>query len=120
MSPTVLSSVYPGGMPEPVGLKPPTPDDLAEALAYALRYRGGKRVRDSGEVMARIVAVAAWHRDVPGPPTFASGAFSHAGRGLTKLAVLDDKDLRRALPNINYSPLPCPCAHVICVRARVT
>jgi len=47
------------GMPEPVDLTPATPDDLAEALAFALRYSGRKRVRDSGEIMARIVAGAA-------------------------------------------------------------
>jgi hypothetical protein len=38
-------------MPD-VDLKPATPEDLAEALAYGLRYSGWKRVRD----MARIVA----------------------------------------------------------------
>jgi len=43
-------------MPEPVDLTPATPEDLAEALTYALRYSGRKRVRDSGEIMARIVA----------------------------------------------------------------
>jgi hypothetical protein len=43
-------------MPEPVDLKPATPEDLAEALAFALRYSGRKQVRDSGEIMARIVA----------------------------------------------------------------
>ena len=43
-------------MPEPVDLRPATPEDLAEALAFALRYSGRKRVRDSREIMARIVA----------------------------------------------------------------
>ena len=43
-------------MPEPVDLRPATPEDLAEALAYALRYSGRKQLRDSGEIMARIVA----------------------------------------------------------------
>ena len=37
-------------------LAPATPEDLAEALAFALRYSGRKQVRDSGEIMARIVA----------------------------------------------------------------
>ena len=37
-------------------LAPATPEDLAEALAFALRYSGRRQVRDSGEIMARIVA----------------------------------------------------------------
>jgi hypothetical protein len=41
---------------EPVDLKPATPEDLAEALASALRYSGRKQVRDCGEILARIVA----------------------------------------------------------------
>jgi hypothetical protein len=43
-------------MAEPADLRPATPEDLAEALAYALRYRGRTRVRDSGEITACIVA----------------------------------------------------------------
>jgi hypothetical protein len=31
---------YPPAMPEPVELKPATPEDLAEALAFALRCSG--------------------------------------------------------------------------------
>jgi len=42
--------------PEPVDLKPATPEDLADALADALCYSGRRQVRDSGEIMARIVA----------------------------------------------------------------
>ena len=37
-------------------LRPAKPDDIAEAIAFALRYRGRKRVNDAGEMMARIVA----------------------------------------------------------------
>jgi hypothetical protein len=37
-------------------LTPATPDDLADALAFALRFDGRKRKRDSGEIMAAIVA----------------------------------------------------------------
>ena len=35
---------------------PAKPDDIAEAIAFALRYSGRKRVNDAGEIMARIVA----------------------------------------------------------------
>jgi len=37
-------------------LTPASPDDLADALAFALRYRGRKRVHDAAEMMAGIVA----------------------------------------------------------------
>jgi hypothetical protein len=37
-------------------LTPAKPDDIAEAIAFALRYSGRKRVNDAGEIMARIVA----------------------------------------------------------------
>lgn len=37
-------------------LSPASPDDLADALAFALRFDGRKRKRDSGEIMAAIVA----------------------------------------------------------------
>ncbi|MGD0186971.1 MAG: hypothetical protein ABSC25_17195 [Roseiarcus sp.] len=37
-------------------LTPATPDDLAEALAFALRFDGRKRKHDAAEMMARIVA----------------------------------------------------------------
>jgi len=33
-----------------------TPDDLADALAFALRFDGRKRKNDAGEFMAAIVA----------------------------------------------------------------
>ena len=37
-------------------LAPADPHDLAEAIAYALRYRGGKRVHQGEEYMAQIAA----------------------------------------------------------------
>jgi hypothetical protein len=37
-------------------LKPASPDDVADALAFALRYSGRKRVHDSAEIMSGIVA----------------------------------------------------------------
>ena len=37
-------------------LKPATPEELEDALAFALLFRGRKRVHNGGEVMARIVA----------------------------------------------------------------
>ena len=40
----------------PDRLTPATPDDLADALAFALRFDGRKRKHDAGEFMARIVA----------------------------------------------------------------
>ena len=41
---------------EPDRLTPATPDDLAAALAFALRFDGHKHKHDAGEIMARIVA----------------------------------------------------------------
>ena len=37
-------------------LMPADPRDLAEALAFALRYHGRKRVHNADEIMAEIVA----------------------------------------------------------------
>ena len=37
-------------------LRPASPEDLADALAFALRFDGRKRKHDAGEIMARIVA----------------------------------------------------------------
>lgn len=36
-------------------LKPATSDDLAGALAFALRFHGRKRIHNADEIMARIV-----------------------------------------------------------------
>jgi hypothetical protein len=37
-------------------LRPAEPQDIADALAFALRYSGRKRVSDSADMMAAIVA----------------------------------------------------------------
>ena len=37
-------------------LTPAAPEDLADALAFALRFDGRKRKHDSAEIMAAIVA----------------------------------------------------------------
>jgi hypothetical protein len=38
------------------GLRPATPDEIAEALSFALRYNGRKRVHDADDAMGRITA----------------------------------------------------------------
>jgi hypothetical protein len=44
-------------MPESADdLKSATPQDLADALAFALRFDGRRRVHNADEIMARIVA----------------------------------------------------------------
>ena len=43
-------------MPDADRLTPADPKDLADALAFALRYSGRKRVHDAAEMMAGIVA----------------------------------------------------------------
>jgi hypothetical protein len=43
-------------MPDADKLTPADPSDLAAALAFALRYQGRKRVHNSDEIMAEIVA----------------------------------------------------------------
>jgi hypothetical protein len=43
-------------MPDDDKLTPADPHDLAEAIAFALRYRGKKRVHQGDEYMARIAA----------------------------------------------------------------
>jgi len=43
-------------MSEPDRLIPAHPEDIADALAFALRYSGRKRVHDAAETMAGIVA----------------------------------------------------------------
>jgi hypothetical protein len=40
----------------PDRLTPAAPEDLADALAFALRFDGRKRKHDAAEMMARIVA----------------------------------------------------------------
>ena len=43
-------------MPDADRLTPASSEDLADALAFALRYSGRKRVNDASEMMAAIVA----------------------------------------------------------------
>ena len=38
-------------------LSPATPQEIAETIAFALRYSGRKRVHDASETMAAIVAM---------------------------------------------------------------
>lgn len=40
----------------PDRLTPATPDDIADTLAFALRFDGRKRKHDADEFMAKIVA----------------------------------------------------------------
>jgi hypothetical protein len=47
---------YSPAMPDMPHLHPATQADVAEALAFALRYDGRKRVRDADLIMARITA----------------------------------------------------------------
>jgi hypothetical protein len=54
-----LFSYAPSAAPitEPAdGLRPATPEDLANALAFALRFNGRKRTHNADEIMAQIVA----------------------------------------------------------------
>jgi len=43
-------------MSDTPALRPATPDELAETLAFALRYDGRKRVHHADSMMARIAA----------------------------------------------------------------
>jgi hypothetical protein len=43
-------------MTDPTPLRPATPDEIVETLAFALRYRGRKRMHDADEAMSRITA----------------------------------------------------------------
>ena len=69
-------------------LSPASPDDLADALAFALRFDGRKRKHDAGEFMAAIVARRlVEHLDRAGfvvmkkPPAIGAAAL---GRGFEK------------------------------------
>jgi hypothetical protein len=43
-------------MSDAPNLRPATPDEIADALSFALRYQGRKRVNHADDVMARITA----------------------------------------------------------------
>jgi hypothetical protein len=51
-----LNAGYLSGMPETPNLRPASPDEIAEALSFALRYEGRKRVNHADTMMARITA----------------------------------------------------------------
>jgi hypothetical protein len=72
----------------PDRLTPATPEDIADALAFALRFDGRKRKHDAGEFMAAIVAKRlVEHLDRAGfvvmkkPPAVGAAAL---GRGFEK------------------------------------
>ena len=46
---------YHPGMPDTRSLRPATADEIAEALSFALRYQGRKRVNHADDAMARIL-----------------------------------------------------------------
>ena len=48
-------------------IAPATPRDIASTLACALRYKGCKRMRGSGEITAQIVAERLVEADVASP-----------------------------------------------------
>jgi hypothetical protein len=47
---------YRPSMPDAPHLRPATPDEIADALSFALRYQGRKRVHHADDAMARITA----------------------------------------------------------------
>ena len=44
-------------MTEAPELRPATPEEIADSLAFSLRFEGRKRVHQADDMMARIVAV---------------------------------------------------------------
>jgi hypothetical protein len=73
-------SRYAPPMPDtPERLTPASAEDLADALAFALRFEGRKRKHDAAETMARIVAKRVDHLERAGfvvmqRPPIAGGA----------------------------------------------
>ena len=47
---------YRPALPDTPHLRPATPDEIADALSFALRYQGRKRVHHADDMMARITA----------------------------------------------------------------
>ena len=43
-------------MTEPPELRPATPEEIADSLAFSLRFEGRKRVHHADDMMARITA----------------------------------------------------------------
>lgn len=52
-------NLYRPAVPDTSQLHPATADEIAEALAFALRYDGRKRVHDADQAMGRITAPGA-------------------------------------------------------------
>ena len=58
----VLASFFRFSGPVPDHLRPATPDEIAETLAFALRFDGRRRVHHVDDAMARITAERlVWH-----------------------------------------------------------
>ena len=51
-----LAAGYRPVMPDTPHLRPATADEIADALSFALRYQGRKRVHHADDMMARITA----------------------------------------------------------------
>jgi hypothetical protein len=51
---TFSKNRYGPAMPDAPHLHPATPDEIADALSFALRYQGRKRVNHADDMMARI------------------------------------------------------------------
>jgi hypothetical protein len=47
---------YRAAMPDTPSLRPATSDEIADALSFALRYQGRKRVHHADDMMSRITA----------------------------------------------------------------
>jgi hypothetical protein len=47
---------YRRALPDAPHLRPATPDEIGDALSFALRYQGRKRVNHADDMMARITA----------------------------------------------------------------
>ena len=67
-------------MPNEPHLRPATPDEIATALSFALRYDGRKRVHHADDAMARITADRlVRHLERSGADEEACGASAHGG-----------------------------------------
>jgi len=82
-------------------LTPATPEHLADALAFALRFDGRKRKHDAGEFMARIVAKRlVEHPEQSGfvvmkrPPSV--GAAAQTGDSGARLSALGAREKKQA------------------------
>ena len=98
-------------MPDADHLTPASSEDLADALAFALRYSGRKRTHDAGEIMAAIVAkrlvehlersgfVVMKKPPIGGAPRLAAGMTSDDWRGMSSGAAFLASPLARG-PNV--------------------